>query len=858
MANPISSSGVINGQIVYAEQVLEISHALNGTGSNSIIILGDVIQGSLDNLTDNTSSFAHGYQTTASGLYSHAEGQSTYASGAYSHAEGFDTYAYQDYSHAEGGNSIANGYGSHAEGTSTANGEGAHSEGYYTQANGDYSHAEGFYAISSTIYSHAEGDSTLTLGTASHAEGYLSSASGDYSHAEGQNTLALGIGAHAEGYLTIASGSFSHVEGLGTYTSASYQSAVGRYNVINNTTDYFVVGVGTIGTRANGLGVNASRTYISNSVYLPNLTNTAQTNVVTFNSSGQLFYAASESIRVTNAATASFITASNVWGPHGTSSILSASYAISASFITASNVYGPHGTSSILSASYAISASRTISSSYALSSSNAISSSYALTASYVPGAGLVGNSLSQGTGVTAFTFNGSSAQTVAVSGASSLSSNRLSKWTGAAFANSSLTDNGTTITGTTSIQLSGANSSLTGSLRGTSSWAETASNATTASYVNGSIFTSTNPALTASYTLSSSYASNANQLNGQTSSYYLNASNINAGTLGNTYLPSQINVTGVTASFNGTLTGSLLGTSSWANNALTASSLPVGTYQITASWAISASRAVSASHAISASQAITSSYALTASYINLVAGPGININYQSSNIAISSSGISSAFPYSGSGVITGSLLISGSGLTVTGSINGNLTGSVLGTSSWANNVVFPNVAKTNIISTDTFFIQDSSTPSTPNKYITYSDLLTDLAGTNLVIEANDSLTLSSTITGLTSVSSTSFTGSLSGSLNGIAATASYISTIKSGAVNAGSFVLSAGAGSDRVATITLNTPYANTNYAISVVGLSDARIWTIQNKLSGSFRINSNSNSPLTSEVYWITTPYNN
>ncbi len=69
MANPISSSGVINGQIVYAEQVLEISHALNGTGSNSIIILGDVIQGSLDNLTDNTSSFAHGYQTTASGLY---------------------------------------------------------------------------------------------------------------------------------------------------------------------------------------------------------------------------------------------------------------------------------------------------------------------------------------------------------------------------------------------------------------------------------------------------------------------------------------------------------------------------------------------------------------------------------------------------------------------------------------------------------------------------------------------------------------------------------------------------------------------------------------------------------------------
>lgn len=78
----------------------------------------------------------------------------------------------------------------------------------------------------------------------------------------------------------------------------------------------------------------------------------------------------------------------------------------------------------------------------------------------------VANSLTQGTGVTAFTYNGSSAQTVAVSGASTLSTNAVTKWTGTAFANSSLTDNGTTITGATSIQLTGANSSLTGSFTG--------------------------------------------------------------------------------------------------------------------------------------------------------------------------------------------------------------------------------------------------------------------------------------------------------------------------------------------------------------------------------------------------------
>lgn len=80
--------------------------------------------------------------------------------------------------------------------------------------------------------------------------------------------------------------------------------------------------------------------------------------------------------------------------------------------------------------------------------------------------GNLANSLTQGTGITAFTFNGSAAQTVSVSGSTTLSTNSISKWTGAAFANSSLTDDGTNITGTTSIQLTGTNSRLSGSFSG--------------------------------------------------------------------------------------------------------------------------------------------------------------------------------------------------------------------------------------------------------------------------------------------------------------------------------------------------------------------------------------------------------
>ena len=74
--------------------------------------------------------------------------------------------------------------------------------------------------------------------------------------------------------------------------------------------------------------------------------------------------------------------------------------------------------------------------------------------------------LTQGTGIVPFTYDGNTTATVAVSGASSLNTNAITKWDGAAFANSSLTDNGTVISGSTSIVLTGANSSLTGSFTG--------------------------------------------------------------------------------------------------------------------------------------------------------------------------------------------------------------------------------------------------------------------------------------------------------------------------------------------------------------------------------------------------------
>lgn len=113
--------------------------------------------------------------------------------------------------------------------------------------------------------------------------------------------------------------------------------------------------------------------------------------------------------------------------------------ATSASYVPSSGVDGPLGMNSILSAS------------------NALTSSLAQKTT---------GALTQGTGVAAFTFDGSTNTTVAVSGAATLTTDKITKWTGTAFADSSLTDNGTTITGATSLQLTGANTQLTGSFTG--------------------------------------------------------------------------------------------------------------------------------------------------------------------------------------------------------------------------------------------------------------------------------------------------------------------------------------------------------------------------------------------------------
>lgn len=111
------------------------------------------------------------------------------------------------------------------------------------------------------------------------------------------------------------------------------------------------------------------------------------------------------------------------------------------------------------------------------------------------------------------------------------------------------------------------------------------------------------------------------------------------------------------------------------------------------------------------------------------------------------------------------VLATGSTVNISGSFSGSFIGNGSQLSGVTATAVFPTTNVTNLNSNDKFFISQS----TGQEYVTYQNLVTDLAGTNLAVEGNDSLTLSSTITGITSINSTAFTGSLLG-------TSSYAST----------------------------------------------------------------------------------
>lgn len=178
---------------VVSEKSVELPTGGSGTDANldDLIVTNSISMGRKTGTNVGKQSVAEGYDTTATGYYSHAEGSTTTASGGSSHAEGYGTAA-------------------------------------------------------SGLYSHAGGHGTKATGESSHAEGNNTTASEKCSHAEGHGTMATGYYSHAEGYASVARGGSSHAEGYGTKAMSSHQHVQGKYNVEDTTNKYaHIVGGGT-------------------------------------------------------------------------------------------------------------------------------------------------------------------------------------------------------------------------------------------------------------------------------------------------------------------------------------------------------------------------------------------------------------------------------------------------------------------------------------------------------------------------------------------------------------------------------------------------------------------------------------
>jgi hypothetical protein len=129
--------------------------------------------------------------------------------------------------------------------------------------------------------------------------------------------------------------------------------------------------------------------------------------------------------------------------------------------------------------------------------------------------------------------------------------------------------------------------------------------------------------------------------------------------------------------------------------------------------------------------------------------------------------------------------------------------------------------------------------------------LKDSAGTFAVAsETGDMLPISGSFTGSLFGTSSLADNAISSSY---ATTASFASNVLK--TKAGSVVNTSFGGTPLTASITFNTEFDNTNYAIAITG-EDSRAWIVESKIASGFVINSVSNTELTGTTYWTCTSY--
>jgi|GEM_PF-1355775 len=208
---------------------------MSGTGTRMMWIpakgafrAGTVTSNKWDDANIGQNSFAAGYETKASGIYSIAMGNGTIASSDYSVAIGYGSVASEAASTAIGTSATTTGNNSTAIGfIVTASGGFSTAIGSNTIASGDYTTAMGAGTTASGKGATAIGAVTAAYGLYSTTMGHFTTAIGDNSTAMGYSTTASGFAATAMGQNTTSSGYVATAMGSGTTVSGDYSTGLG-------------------------------------------------------------------------------------------------------------------------------------------------------------------------------------------------------------------------------------------------------------------------------------------------------------------------------------------------------------------------------------------------------------------------------------------------------------------------------------------------------------------------------------------------------------------------------------------------------------------------------------------------------
>ena len=394
-------------------------------------------------------------------------------------------------------------------------------------------------------------------------------------------------------------------------------------------------------------------------------------------------------------------------------------------------------------------------------------------------------------------------------------------------------DNGLTVTGSLIAP------TITGSLFGTSSWAQ--------NFITSSV-TSASYAFTASSAISSSFANTA-----ITSSFPIT---VTGSTLRSVSPAGGIGATTNNGIFLGLDAGNNASSAIYATfiGATAGQGATDALYcNYIGYFAGAAAKTNTASNFIGAATGFSASNASRSNFIGNEAGHSAT-NAEYSNII---------------GYLTGKQAASSSFSTLIGyRVGFNTAGGALGIKSnniiIGSNITLPDGTQDSINLGAIIFATGSYSTTSGNPFS--GATTTGRVGINKVspnytldVSGSGNYTNGLTVTG--SLIAPTITGSLFGTSSfatsaSFAISASWAPGGSSGLVTkAGSVVNTSFTGNPKKATVTFSTAFANTNYAITVTG-EDARSWTVENKVAGSFVISANSNTALAGTTYWIATAY--